>query len=296
MVLILLLLTCPLYAMFRVNHNGLLIRTFRFPAHTTLHAHLDQVTATIRESSAALLGAYAPETLYAWRVAARRIRSLLKPLTGKRTRRLRRSWGAFVRVTSHARDWDVFLRTATELLPPEQSRQFETDNEAHIGRSRAAVLDMLASDRWSAHLDDWAAWLERAGHHEHRGRPASLPRAMSRARRALATARELGDSRAWHKFRIAMKEVRYLAEAGSSHPDAEGRDAGAYHAALVERCKELQSLLGAWHDCVVQSHLLIDLAPTAVHDALLMAIRDRQEHQLAAIVAAVSDQPLFPVP
>lgn len=296
MLLILLLLTCLLYAMFRVNHNGLAIRRPGSSTHTDLHAHLDQLTVTIRESSAALRVAYLPETLYAWRVAARRVRSLLKPLAGKRTRRMRRSWGAFVRVTSLARDWDVFLSTAADLLTEEQFEAFARDNAVHIDRSRTAVLDMLASSRWSDHLEVWATWLERAGRHAHRSRPASLPKAMKRARQELATARELGDSRAWHKFRIAMKEVRYLAEAGTGRPDTEGQDAETYHAALVERCKELQSLLGRWHDCVVQSHLLVDLGPTAVHDVLLVAIRRRQEHQLAAIVAAVSDRPLFPTP
>ena len=89
-------------------------------------------------------------------------------------------------------------------------------------------------------------------------------------------------------MRIALKEVRYQAESG---PGGTRIDATA--AALVEQCKPLQSLLGGWHDCVVQLQLLDELEPIQEHDHLRALIGKKEAGDLAEIESTVSGHPLF---
>ena len=109
----------------------------------------------------------------------------------------------------------------------------------------------------------------------------------------MATAQATGEDRAWHKLRIAVKEVRYQSEAS-----AEGVAPGSPQAELIELCKPLQALLGSWHDCVVQLQLLDDMEPSPEHEVLRAAIGQLRAEQLAQIEQTVAGHPLFapPVP
>lgn len=240
----------------------------------------------VEQAAASLDNGYSSEQLYALRVGVRRIRSLLKSIGSPRARRFRKTWRGFAAVTNRARDWDVFLAAAAELLPPGQFASFERRNRERVGRCHEAVIDMLESGHWRRHLQEWRRYLRRCrddGGRPPRGHP-SLARALSNARAALALALERGDDRCWHKFRIAVKEVRYQAESGT--PEAERTE-------IVEQCKILQSLLGSWHDCVVQLQMLGGLEHTPEHDALLLVVGHRREQRLAEIESAVTGHSLF---
>ena len=80
-----------------------------------------------------------------------------------------------------------------------------------------------------------------------------------------------------------MKEVRYLADS-----EAQRRGTDASLEVLIENCKALQALLGAWHDSVVQLQLLEDLPESPERKALRRAIARRRTSQLAAIRRAVA--------
>jgi CHAD domain-containing protein len=254
---------------------------------------LIEVTTTVEQAAASLRQGYAAEHLYALRVGMRRIRSMLKPLGSTGPRRFRKTWGGFAAVTNRARDWDVFLITAAEMLPPEPYARFEHRHRDTVLGSHEAVLELLESGHWSRNLRDWRQFLEQHGADASQPAtgPAPIDRALSRARQALATAQATGEDRAWHKLRIAVKEVRYQSEAF-----AEGVAPGSPEEELIEWCKPLQALLGSWHDCVVQLQLLDDMEPFPEHEALHAAIGQMRAERLAQIEQAVAGHSLFAAP
>lgn len=255
-----------------------------------MHQRLAEVTEVIEQATGSLSRGYQAEQLYALRVAMRRLRSMLKPIGSTRSRRFRKIWGGFAAVTNRARDWDVFLLTATELLSPEQFNSFERCHRAHIRASHEAVVELLQAPHWRRHLQDWREYLQHACDSAEQETPTPLPlaRALLKARAALATAQLLDDDRAWHKLRIAVKEVRYLAESGATECAAESPGGD-----LVEQCKEIQSLLGSWHDCVVQLQMLREMDAAPEQEILGEKIAARKIQRLAEIQHTVAAHPLF---
>jgi CHAD domain-containing protein len=232
---------------------------------------------------------YQPEQLYTLRVGMRRIRSMLKPMDSTRSRRFRKTWGGFATVTNRARDWDVFLVAAEDLLPMESFARFKRRHREDLQSSHEAVLELLSSAHWHRHVQDWQQFLVDLDNRAiELSAPAAIDVALSRARAALAAAQASGDDRAWHKLRIAVKEIRYQSEscAGSG-------DAGQRQAALAESCKPLQALLGGWHDCVVQLQMLQEMGPAPEHDVLGAVIATRRAERIAEIETTVEGHPLF---
>jgi CHAD domain-containing protein len=182
------------------------------------------------------------------------------------------------------------------LLSPAKLEQFRDLSATPLQSSRDAVTRMLESARWRAHLEEWRRYLARARRHDkqrdaERSGPAqagALDAALVRARLALAVALPQDDDTNWHKFRIAVKEVRYTAEREPPAPFGESRVAD-----VVETCKGLQSLLGGWHDCVIQLQLLDELAPSPLVADLRQSIAERRHQRLAEIREAVASQPLL---
>ena len=265
-----------------------------------MHQDLHTLTQEIRQAARALRRNYEPARLYELRVAIRRIRSMLKHRGSKRARRFRKTWGGFAATTNRARDWDVFSATAEELLGSAALDDFRRACEAPLQTSRDRVIRMLESARWRAHLKEWKRFLARALEHGDRWngelaepalaerRAGPLDAALARARVALVVALQEDDDTSWHKFRIAVKEVRYTAEREPAPQVDEPRAAD-----VVEVCKGLQSLLGGWHDCVIQLQLLDELAPSPLTEALRTTIVDRRRQRLAEIRETVILQPLF---
>lgn len=241
-----------------------------------MHRRLQQVTNDITAAQEALLSGYDPDRLYNFRVAARRIRSILKQVDSHRSRMLRKAWGGLAAVTGEARDWDVFLATSQSLLDTDNQREFEAINRDRVANAREDVIIMLNSSHWQRHIGEWREYLEQTEETAASPEQAreSLKRALHKAGKRLQAAIEDGSDRTWHRYRIAVKEVRYLAEAYADLPGM---------AELDVACRSLQSHLGNWHDTVVQLSLLDDLPPTAVHEDLVKRIRDRQANLLSEI-------------
>ena len=84
-----------------------------------------ELTGRVLEHSSNLLGNYHPHDLHQFRVCTRRIRALLKRLKSRPAGFFLKSWADLFSVTSRARDLDVFLDSASQLLPTEQFRLFE---------------------------------------------------------------------------------------------------------------------------------------------------------------------------
>ncbi len=255
-----------------------------------MHTILLEISDVIEQASADLLREYDPERLYALRVSARRTRSILKHIGDHRSRRFRKSWGGFTATTNESRDWDVFLATAEQLLSGDDFTDFSNLNQERVQSCHEAVIEMLRSAPWRRHLEEWRICLERAD--EDNSDMAqdndALDRALTKACLVLERALAVDDDRSWHKFRIAVKEVRYVADAGKDDPQR-----ALYLAGVVETCKVLQTLLGDWHDTVVQLNMLEELEAAPVHDRLATVIKQRKQQFLAEIRDMVAGHPLF---
>lgn len=264
-----------------------------------MYKDLRRLTKEIQQAARDLRHGYDSARLYELRVAIRRVRSLLKHRGSKRARRLRRTWGGLAAATNRARDWDVFLATSEQLLGPAELEEFRHLIGTPLQSSHDAVTRMLACSPWHAHQEEWKRFLQRARKHDgkHHGAAAApaaaLEAAVARGGVALATALKVDDDAAWHKFRIAVKEVRYTAER-EPHPAGEPIAGGT--AAVIDSCKALQSLLGGWHDCVVQLQLLEHLGHSVLAEELRANIAERRRRRLVEIRATVAEDCLFSLP
>lgn len=247
---------------------------------------LANLTTGVAHSAGRLAQRYGARQLYALRVGIRRIRTVLKQSGGHRARRLRKTWGAFAAITNEARDWDVFHKTARALLTAEDYRSFQRLNRKRLRASHHAVTALVRSPHWIAHLEEWRHFLERSADHEAHAPPErSLDAVLAMAGAALALAMEANDDRAWHKFRIAVKEARYTAEGAGAPSPRTSR--------VIATCKSLQATLGQWHDALIQLQLLDELAADPVHSKLRTLILGRKKQSLSQTRAMLSAQSIF---
>lgn len=256
-----------------------------------MRQRLARLTKTVEMAASSLTKQYRPKQLHSLRVAIRRIRSILKQDDHLRSSRFRKTWSAFAALTNDARDWDVFLLSSRKLLTDGEYRVFSRLNLARVEASQEAVKLMLQSENWSLFLHEWKKFLECPKvAAEAQSRPRNrytkpLEQALFAATLALARALETDDDSAWHKFRIAVKDVRYIAQASKSR-------AKRVREAIVT-CKSLQALLGNWHDRAVQLQLLDTLGSVGVHAKLRPLISQDKTHLLSQIRLILLDQSVF---
>lgn len=218
----------------------------------------DKISRKLKSRSKALLQRYDVEDLHQLRVNIRRARALLIPQSGKRSAALRKQWGRLARKTNAARDWDTLAIYAAEVLPSQHWHTLQPLVEDYRERARQQVLKTLQSHSWDATLSHWRKLVKRAGRNAFSegtlvgGNRLAAERALKSSRRALTR----GDERSWHKCRIAVKNLRYKLE--NTHvKDKREQD---YLKAVKSLCKRLQNELGDWHDTVVHSNLLAQIA------------------------------------
>jgi CHAD domain-containing protein len=170
-----------------------------------------KITQELTARRTALLVSYNDEDLHQLRVNIRRIRGLLKHHPNPEARRLRREWGKLARRTNAARDWDTMINYAAEVLVPEQFLHLQPllqDQQAGVHRR---VLQGLESYKWSTALTHWNKYLDEAGASYFSQQAAAWGTVQAGKRAVQARQRTLssGDEGSWHKFRIAIKDLRY---------------------------------------------------------------------------------------
>ena len=250
-------------------------------------AAVKRLSKKLAERRQRLLERYDPEDLHALRVTLRRIRSRLKQLPGKKAARLRQELRVLADATNAARDWDTLLASAGQLLSAQQLATLQATLEQRQLAARENVTRMLQSASWSATFERWEDYEQ-----THAGVPGKAVsqrrRKLARTVRKLATARTRalaeGSEKHWHKLRIAIKDLRYQVDATPK------RARTAREADMLALCKQLQVSLGEWHDAVVHTRLLRELAqqPEPASDAAVTAA-------LASLRKAVEERGLIPI-
>lgn len=215
-----------------------------------------------REAAPRCLDPEDAEGLHDFRVSIRRLRSTLSAwkglLRGVVKKRDRRTLAGFQKRTGRGRDAEValvWLEEQVDELEPEHRPGCEWVEE----RLRSASL-AGSGDSNEMVCADFAAW---AGGFESRvadrvpaaaaGPPyteALAERLDSIAHRLKACVTGLGDDRkrGAHRVRIAGKRLRYLVEPVGAEIELAGT--------MVDRCKQLQDVLGTLNDANVLDDLL----------------------------------------
>ena len=255
-----------------------------------MHRPLKKLTTGVVRKGQQLVAKYKPKKLHTFRIDIRRIRSILKQIGSHRSRRFRKTWGGLTATTNNARDWDVFFITAAKLLSVEDFSEFERLNQGLARSSHEAVVEMLQSMHWRHHMEEWHGYIQRSAEYPS-GKELSilsLDQALGKARLRLSQALAMDDERSWHKFRIAVKEVRYVADASivKEHEVS-------YLDAVTDACKSLQAALGNWHDATIQMQMLEELAPATVHVTLQADLEERKQRFLLQTREILADSDVF---
>jgi CHAD domain-containing protein len=254
-----------------------------------LRAALASNLAVIVASDAGTRLGTDPEHLHQHRVAARRLRAVLRaagPMVDRRwADDLRRELAWLGQALGPVRDLDVMI----EHLREEVATLGEGDGSAaepllstldsDHERARAAMLGALGEPRYLDLLDA----LERAAANPAIVDPdASLERRARREYRRLRRAvRAAGGDPAdatLHRLRIQVKRTRYAAELASPRTDRWNR--------ILEACKHLQEVLGTHQDACVAEAQLRELARIQITSATLLATGRLIERQAARQAAS----------
>jgi len=228
----------------------------------------------------------APDSVHQMRVAARRLRSVLKAYRGvldrSRTEPVADALRDLGRRLAPARDAEVLReRVAADLaaLPPERLLgPVQAEATRHFARveaeARAAVLTALDSPEHVAlrrALDDL---LERPPLNRRARRPAKKAlrphRTARRLRRAMTAALDHGDDTALHTARKAAKRLRYATEVTGSRPKG---------------LKRLQKALGNHQDVVVARPVLRELGASVENGFSFGVLLGQADARAAAIEA-----------
>ena len=167
---------------------------------------------------------------------------------------MRRDWAKLVDQTNEARDWDTLVIYLEQHLAAEVVARHCTLLTMRQAQAQQQVLDTLRARLWSSTSSRWNDYLRCTGADNETALPWHdiIATARVRAREAWENASEMDDKRSWHRLRIAIKDLRYSLD--TLAPDSPGTQA------TINLCKELQTLLGDWHDTVVHRQLLEQLA------------------------------------
>ncbi|HJS73966.1 MAG TPA: CHAD domain-containing protein [Vicinamibacteria bacterium] len=258
-----------------------------------------------------------PEALHDFRVAVRRLRSVIrayKPyLKGSARKKLRARLSELAESTNAPRDHEVQMEWLTERAPElepeaaEGARHLEERLEsrgdgaprpeelrAKFDPLRAAFQKSLARVKLQLELDNGPSFLSATG--------KLIGETATRLKESFRTVRSPEDGERLHRARIEAKRLRYLLEPISAEvPEARS---------LVREMKSLQDVLGELQDMRVMSSSIaaeleraaieeaqrlgelalregtIDLSAAPPHGgllALLRAQRERRDRQFAAL-------------
>ena len=221
---------------------------------TSLSSALQLLTEEIERRRTALLTQYRDEDLHQLRVTIRRLRGLLRNPGSSESRQLRRDWSTLVDRTNAARDWDTLVIYLEHHLAADIYLQHRAALSSGQASAQQQVLDALRSTRWSETFEQCQCYLQHAGEGDEPALPWRniIDAARTRASKAWQTASEADEPRNWHRLRIAIKDLRYsLDTLAPASPESQ---------ATLALCKDVQTLLGDWHDTVVHRQLLEQLA------------------------------------
>jgi CHAD domain-containing protein len=232
-----------------------------------------------------------PEAIHDFRVALRRLRTLLRPARRvfgeRRLRALSAELGCFAREVGALRDEEVLRETLAALELPSPARAgldawlLQRARQERTRRRRASAL--VAGTAGGPAVGDTLARLEHRLGHRRRGELAAAALAEGALARAAAGVAGLLDYRPtdaarMHALRIRYKRLRYTAELFAPL-------LGERAAAHAKAAARMQKRLGELHD-LDEALARIDRArslPGPTRDAVSRALRRARAHLRSAV-------------
>lgn len=242
-----------------------------------------------------------PEELHQFRVAIRRLRSLLKgtpALDPGKVLQDELKW--LGKLTGPVRDLDVLLERlhndAADFEPEDQraADKLASALRKERGQHRRRLNRALSSRRHSRLIDRLRALattpLEDLPEPEppQGGKPASLHKPYHRLAKAVGELDDDPPDDELHELRIYGKRLRYAAE--TAQPFA-GNGAGKQLSALVKACKALQDVLGEHQDAVVAAERVRELGAGHSDAAVAFVAGRLVERERAKRAAARAEWP-----
>lgn len=244
-------------------------------AGQALKAYLGALSDTLTRHETALLAGERGETLHDYRVALRRIRSLLGQFgavfAGRRALRFQEEFAALARLTSPARDLEVcaagFSEDESALEVPRRLL------EERLQAARAPLLRHIATLRHRRFMESWRRFLaapcpRRPGQPLARVAIGELAarRIRKLRKRAVRQGRAIGPQSPpddLHALRRICKKLRYVLEFYRGLAPSGKIDR------LLRDLKALQEILGGYQDGAVHAALLRELADSLPRRAVL---------------------------
>ena len=254
------------------------------------------LTARMSDRFSGVLVGEDPEDLHAFRVAVRRIRTVLRDgadvIEPEARERFRNDFQWLGDVTTPARDADVHVLDHpdfVELLPDERRDDLAPLLDvllAHRARSHEHLVLELRSLRrarfgmaWAAWLDEDDAWTatvaERSGDPVGAVAAAAIRDAHRRLVRDGRGVRKSSPPVVLHDLRKGAKRLRYLLECFAPVLDADAVET------VTAPLRRLQDVLGTFQDSEVQARALHELTATMTDDtssSMLLATGSVIEH------------------
>jgi CHAD domain-containing protein len=213
-----------------------------------------------------MAGRPAPDSVHRFRTSGRRVETLLQALVPHPSRNDQKLLKLLSRMRKKAgkvRDLDVQIATLRNLRLPAEARrkaQLIQDLIEERGRREKKLADALDKDT----LAVLRRRLKRAAHDK-------IPAATDPLAVALNVLAELARERSpltektLHRYRVAGKRARYLAELGGDDPVAKQ---------TVVILKHMQDVLGDWHDWLKLTEKAEKLYGGVQDSSLVAALRN----------------------
>jgi len=235
---------------------------------------LQQLTDVMTRTFPGVVRGDDPEDLHAFRVAVRRIRTILQDgsdiLDADRRDQFRHDFRWLGDVTTPTRDADVHLIEFPDLvsaLPPSSAPSLETFLEL-LKAHRRSCHDVMAAElrsrrraefatSWFDFLADDAAWATSGELSEDPAVSVVVSRIARAHRQMVKSGRKISKSSppiALHELRKEGKRLRYLVECFGPLLDENARRT------VLQPLRDLQEVLGEFQDTEVQAQALAELA------------------------------------
>ncbi|MCH6255021.1 CHAD domain-containing protein [Puniceicoccaceae bacterium K14] len=240
----------------------------------SVHDAVSEITRTMidisRATEAGIIEDTDTEFLHDYRVAVRKLRSVLKLIKGaflnEDTKRLKDIFGDFARKTNRLRDLDVYLLNEQtyrsqipDALKPGLNKMF-SDFQKERSLQLRSIRRHLKSKTYQSSIEAQRNWLESAASSE--GARAKLPIKQVCSKEIFKhfklipkTGVSINDStpdEEVHELRIECKRLRYLLELFSSLYAPSGIKF------VSKKLKRLQETLGNFNDYSVQQEFLFE--------------------------------------
>jgi CHAD domain-containing protein len=222
-----------------------------------------------------------PENVHKFRTYGRRLEALLDALVAHPNRNDRKLLKTLARLRKKAgrvRDLDVQISALRHLKVPQDAAQ-KSELIHTLAEERREREKKLTRSLGAETLHDLRRRLKRAA--ADKIPPTADPLAIAmRQLEVLARDRTPLNEKTLHRYRVAGKRARYLAELAGSTPEA---------IQTVELLKRLQNVLGDWHDWLKLTEKAEQLFGVASDSPLVTTLRNVTRTKFRGAIDALAE-------